>query len=747
MLKLFQCVLVTCGIVLAWGAVDGSALAAGPESVTVTADDLEDLVAAIEDEAEREKLVGRLNALIELKRGGESALEPQEQTLGGIVIEQISANSEALGRQLSALANAVLAIPEGLAALRKGLSNPVTLALWTEAILALVAIIAAGFVTQSVVKRLLAKPLASIAWREGEGLLMQVPMLAARLMLIMVPPVAFGAIGGLLISLFREDSAARPVTLAVVYAVAIVGAINALSKTILAPGEPTARPVRLGDETAQYFHIWISRVSAVGVFGYFAIQIAGFLGLAGPAQSFLFKLIGLLLALLIVMLIMQNRRGVARFISGGEGARLALLRRQLGDLWHVLAILYVVVVYLVWVIDMAGGFTYVARSTLLTVLTVFVAVVAVSFTVRLLDRAFSLSVELKTRLPGLEARANRYLPAVKTILKGVISTIAALAVLQAWGLDILQWLGEPAGRALVSRLASISMIVLMAIVAWEALSAGIERYLASEDASRSQRARTLLPLIRKVILIVLSVVVGLTVLSELGINIAPLLAGAGVVGLAVGFGAQTLVRDIITGLFILIEDTISVGDYVTLGGHDGTVEALSVRSIQLRDPSGTVHTIPFSDVTTVINFTREFAYAVMEIGVAYKEDVDHVTRVIEEVGQELRQDPAQQVHVLEDLQVQGLDRFDDSAVVIKARIKTAPGMQWAVRRAFNRLLKRRFDAEGIEIPFPQQTVWFAEETGANAAQLQGKKAPAARKPNRTTAPSEGDVEGYGGGER
>lgn len=745
MLKLFQCALLAGGIMLAWGCAGGTAMAAEPNSVTV--EDLEDLAATIEDDAEREKLVNRLNALIELKKGAESVQEAHEETLGAIVIEQISANSEALGRQLSALANAVLAIPDGLAGLRKGLSDPVTLARWTEGILALIAVVAAGFVAQSLVKRLLAKPLASIAWREGEGLLMQIPMLAARLMLILIPPIAFGAIGGLLISLFREDSVARPVTLSVVYAVAIVGAINAFSKTILAPGVPTARPVRLSDETAQYFNIWISRVSAVGVFGYFAIQIAGFLGLAGPAQSFLFKLIGLFLALLFIMLIMQNRRSVANFIGGREGARLILLRRRLGDLWHVLAIVYVVVVYLVWVIDMAGGFAYVARSTLLTALAIFVAVAAVSFSVRLLDRAFSLSVELKARLPGLEARANRYLPAIKSILKGIISAIAALAVLQAWGLDVLQWLGEPAGRALVSRVASIGVIVLLAIVAWEGLSAGIERYLASEDAARSQRARTLLPLIRKVILIVLSVVVGLTVLSELGINIAPLLAGAGVVGLAVGFGAQTLVRDIITGLFILIEDTISVGDYVTLGGHGGTVEALSIRSIRLRDPSGTVHTIPFSDVTTVINFTREFAYAVMEIGVAYKEDVDHVTRVIEEVGQELREDPEQRIHVLEDLQVQGLDRFDDSAVVIKARIKTAPGMQWAVRRAFNRLLKRRFDVEGIEIPFPQQTVWFAEEPGDKAGRMQGKAEPATPKPNRTASPAEGDGEGEGTGER
>ena len=740
MLKLLRCVLVTGVIALALGFVPG--LATANETGNVTVADLEDLVAAIEDDAEREELVSRLNTLIELKKSEEGVLEPGQQTLGAIVIEQLSAHSEALGRQLSALTDAILAIPGALADFREGLSDPATLARWTEGLLALVAVIATGFLAQSVVKRLLVKPLTSIAWREGEGLLMQIPLLAARLILILIPPAAFAAVGGVLISLFGENSVARPITLSVIYAAAIVGAINAITRTILAPTAAAARPVRLSDETAHYLYIWISRVTVVGIFGYFAIQVAGFLGLAGPAQSFLFKLIGLLLALLFVMLIMQNRRSVAQLIGGKEGARLIQLRRRMADLWHVLAILYVVVVYLVWVIGMPGGFAYVTRATLLTALTIFLAITAASFSARMINKAFSLSTELKARLPGLEARVNRYLPVVKSTLRGVIATIAGLAVLQAWGLDVLQWLSEPAGRALVSRLASIGAIVLMAIVGWEALSAGIERYLASKDASHSQRARTLLPLIRKVILVALIVVVGLTVLSELGINIAPLLAGAGVVGLAVGFGAQTLVRDIITGLFILIEDTISVGDYVTLAGHGGTVEALSIRSIRMRDPSGTVHTIPFSDVTTVINYTREFAFAVLEIGVAYKEDVDRVTQVIEEVGQELRQDPDQQVHILDDLQVQGLDRFDDSAVVIKARIKTAPGMQWAIRRAFNRLLKRRFDAEGIEIPFPQQTIWFAEEPGNDAVRLQGKVAPE-RQSNTTDAPTEGDMEGEG----
>jgi small conductance mechanosensitive channel len=206
----------------------------------------------------------------------------------------------------------------------------------------------------------------------------------------------------------------------------------------------------------------------------------------------------------------------------------------------------------------------------------------------------------------------------------------------------------------------------------------------------------------------------MTVLSELGLNIAPLLAGAGVVGLAVGFGAQTLVKDVITGVFILLEDSLSAGDVVDVAGHSGVVESVTIRTIRLRDVSGTIHTVPFSEVSSIKNLTRDFSYAFMEIGVAYREDIDAIFPIIEELGSDLRADPEFAGKILEDIQVQGLDRFDDSAVVIRARIKTKPLQQWGVRRAFNLRMKRRFDELGIEIPFPHQTVYFGEDRDGNA---------------------------------
>ncbi|MGD9975113.1 MAG: mechanosensitive ion channel family protein, partial [Desulfatirhabdiaceae bacterium] len=238
-----------------------------------------------------------------------------------------------------------------------------------------------------------------------------------------------------------------------------------------------------------------------------------------------------------------------------------------------------------------------------------------------------------------------------------------------------------------------------------------EHYLAESGKpghtpEHGVRLRTLLPLIRKALSIVLTVMVMMILLSEFGVNIGPLLAGAGIIGLAVGFGAQKLVQDVITGIFILLEDAVGIGDVVTVAGVGGLVEDISIRSIRLRDLSGNVHTIPFSSVDTVTNMTRLYSYYVIDIGVAYREDTDQVSDVCREIVENMRSEPEFNPDILEPLEILGVDRFDDSAVIIKARIKTRPIRQWAVGREFNRRMKKRFDELGIEIPFPHQTIYF-----------------------------------------
>ena len=266
------------------------------------------------------------------------------------------------------------------------------------------------------------------------------------------------------------------------------------------------------------------------------------------------------------------------------------------------------------------------------------------------------------------------------------------------------------------------MVLGLSLLIWEISSGLITVYLQRRDESgqvllRSARVRTLLPLVRNALLVLISVMALLTALSQLGIDIAPLLAGAGVVGLAIGFGAQTLVKDVITGAFILFEDTVNVGDVATINGTGGLVEGMTIRTIRLRDLNGTVHTIPFGSINTISNMTKDYSYYLLDIGVAYRENTDDVLAVMKDIFEEQRKDPQFGPSIIGDFEILGVDRFADSAVYVRARIKTLPIKQWDVGRAYNRRLKLKFDELGIEIPFPHQTVYFGADKQGKAPPL------------------------------
>jgi len=232
-----------------------------------------------------------------------------------------------------------------------------------------------------------------------------------------------------------------------------------------------------------------------------------------------------------------------------------------------------------------------------------------------------------------------------------------------------------------------------------------------------KRAETLVRLLRQAVLIMLWIVAGLVVLRQFGVEIGPILASAGVAGVAVGFGAQNLVRDIISGFFMILENQVRVGDVAIINGTGGLVEQINFRTIILRDLSGTVHVFPNGTVNTMSNMTREWSAYVYDIGVAYKEDVDEVIQLIQKVGAELKEDSHYGPLMVADLEVFGVDNFADSAVVIKGRLRTKPIKQWEVGREFRRRIKHAFDKAGIEIPFPHRSIYFGEASGPILAQL------------------------------
>jgi small conductance mechanosensitive channel len=229
---------------------------------------------------------------------------------------------------------------------------------------------------------------------------------------------------------------------------------------------------------------------------------------------------------------------------------------------------------------------------------------------------------------------------------------------------------------------------------------------------QAKRAATLTHIVRDVAMIFVVAVGGMMVLAELGVDLKPILAAAGIGGLAIGFGAQSLVKDVISGFFLLLENQVRVGDVVNIGGTGGLVEAITLRTIVLRDLAGNVHIIPHGSVERVTNMTKDYSRYVFDVGVAYREDPDEVMQVLREIGQELRQDPEFGPDILEPLEILGVDQFADSAVIIKCRITTKPIQQWRVGREMNRRIKKTFDARGIEIPFPHRTVyWGAAKDG------------------------------------
>ena len=241
----------------------------------------------------------------------------------------------------------------------------------------------------------------------------------------------------------------------------------------------------------------------------------------------------------------------------------------------------------------------------------------------------------------------------------------------------------------------------------------------NQDEAR-KRVNTLGSLLRYVLVVSIGATATIMILGEFGIEIGPILAAAGVVGLALGFGSQQLVQDVISGFFILLDDQIRVGDVVQTAGKDGIVESVNLRVTVLRDFSGNVHYIRNGHIDIVTNMTKEYSRYVFNIGVAYREDVDEVCEVVRQVDEDLRSDPKFSPDILEPLEILGLDQFGDSAMIIKARIKTRPIKQWNIAREFNRRLKRAFDAHDIEIPFPHVTVYPGQNKDGTAPPLNVK---------------------------
>jgi small conductance mechanosensitive channel len=694
-----------------------------PDKTTASRADVDHLIKTIEDPAARQRLVGDLKLMVAADKSDQEVEEPG-------LLSLISAKVQDFSDELLATATALSDVSKLADWAQQQLQDERLRDRWGSILGRLAAILSGGVLAEQLALLALGAPRRMLERRHPHSFWLRIPAALGRGLLDLLPVGCFLATAYALLTLpvFKliGDTSLAAVMLISAYALGRV--ILVAANTLFMPGASGIRLLPVTDETATYLSIWARRLTFTCVWGYFAIQAFKMLGLPKSGYAFSLKVLGLVVATLLVIFVLQNRQTVATWIRSqgqatGLSGKVQGLRNRLADIWHVLAGLYILVAFLIWALQVKGGIEYVGQATLMTVAILIAANVVSSGLHRLVRRAFAIHGELREQFPQLEARANRYSALMHSVVRGAVAVVTLLAILQAWGANTLAWMGSDLGRHMLSSGVSIMAVLIGSVIAWELVSASIERYMSRTDhdgnvVERSARARTLLPLFRNVVMVCLVVVVTLIVLSEIGINIAPLLAGAGVIGVAIGFGSQKLVQDVITGAFILFEDTIAIGDIVQISEHSGTVESMTIRTLRLRDAIGQVHSIPFSSVSEVINMSRDFAFHQFDIGVSYRENVDDVMGVMKQIGAEMRADPTFGAQMVDDIEVFGIDKFADSAVVIRGRLKTVPGKQWAIGREFNRRIKNRFDELKIELPFPTTTMYFGQNRDGTAPAAQ-----------------------------
>jgi len=545
--------------------------------------------------------------------------------------------------------------------------------------------------------------------------LKRLPFMALCLVLDLLPLAAFIGVGyaG---TLFAPPHTAAMLQAAVLaYAICSIAVI--LTRMVVQPKYPSLRLVHVGDLGATYAVNWVRRIFAIAAFGYAGSQIGQLFGLPDDAKQAFLKAVALVFHVCLIIVVLQCRASIAARIRSNRpkpnvGTR---IRNRLAAMWHLIAIFYIAALWLVWAAEVRNGYL---RIWHLFLVTAGIALIARLINVVLmggLDRLFHVGTDSHGHAAVFEKRTDRYYPLLRRAVSAILILLTGLVLLQAWGVNTVLWFRH---NALGGKLASASLTILVAAAAafavWEAVNASMDNHLAhltkQSQYVKSARLRTLLPILRTVLFACLLTIFALTSLSEIGVNIAPLLAGAGILGVAIGFGSQKLVQDFITGIFLLLENAMQVGDWVTVAGLSGSVENLSIRTMRLRAGDGSVHIIPFSSVSTVTNVNRGIGNAAVTVSIPLDEDSDRVSEVLSDIARKMRGESRFADMMRSDFQLWGVDKVDSGIVTIVGQIVCTDAGRWAVQREFNRRMTIRFKELGLRLATPVQTVYAHQIT-------------------------------------
>lgn len=623
----------------------------------------------------------------------------------------------------------------------------------TRAILVILAVLVPAFVVEWFAKRLLRRALAAMGTRRAESsrraepepagpddaspsapadasagtaapdtssqgrgharrhttLLRRMPRALVSLALRVVPLLAFVGVASLTMSVL--DGAGTPTETALESLIdiyVICRLVTIVSRLFFQPDAPQLRLLHVSDAWAAIAQRSIARIAIVVGVCTAAVEIAASFGLSDAGHVALLKAVALVGHLMISALILRCRQPVAARIraAGDDRPAFAMIGNALADAWAPVSVFVVMALWFVWALDVHNGYrvliTLGGRSIAAMIGMRIVSIVVFGALARLFQRR-------DDDRTLVHLHAYRYYPLVRQIVSAVIAVATVVVLLQIWGVPIFHaFQTGTIGHRLASALITIAIAAVVALIVWEAANIAIERRLQQwtheGNLVRAARLRTLLPMLRSLLFIMIALVVVLTGLSEIGVNIGPLLAGASIFGVALGFGSQKLVQDFITGIFLLMENAMQVGDWVTLAGVSGTVEYLSIRTVRLRAGDGSLYTIPFSSVTTVNNTNRGLGNAAVKVSIAYGQDIDRAIETLKEIGAALRDDPNYKDGILSDFSYWGIDQVDGATIALAGQIQCKDSARWGVQREFNRRIAVLFRERGIRIANPQRSL-------------------------------------------
>jgi small-conductance mechanosensitive channel len=730
--------------------------AANTENVSLPkhldAENIDHIVAGLSDEQVRRLLINEL----QLQAQQEATVEAKPEGVAGF-IDKIKNLTALLQTRIEYIRSGGSAAPQQLegiyAFLGRGERGTKSVA---RVIVSVAGVLAGGLLIQWLFVLYTAAARRRITSSVPSGWVAKIGSLASRGLLDFAAIVILIVAALILFFLFLDRTPGQRVLLAAYMAgLAIFQVAYLALRFFLAPRTPALRFLPFGDETALYLHHWLMALTFVICFGNVTKGVIGLAGATELTQLKFGTLYGLIAAGMIIWMIVQKRKAAAAAFS--EGLPESSLRYRLANKWHHFSVFAVL---LLLAASIGAGILGTASNQAILTLLMVALYFMLDWILRLmLQAAFGLvkqpeeqpmpgeaaSVgpqdevkaeaagqqdEVETEAvppPAAETSKDKSAPGGRLDLermKGPLRSALRLAlavllffwILKIWNVDL------PIGREVIRTLIEILAVVLVCYVAWGLINAAIMRRMRQEmpDAEMDDekeeggaggsRVATLLLLLRKFMLVVIIVMASLIVLSALGVNIGPLIAGAGVFGLAIGFGAQTLVRDIISGVFFLMDDAFRVGDYLSVSGVSGLVEHISLRSLRLRSARGPVNFIPFGDMKMVTNLSRDYVIMKLDFRVRYDADVDKIRKIIKKnVYNKIMENPELAPKLLDQIKSQGVREMDDSAMVMRVKYKTRPGDQFVIRKEVYRLMQEAFREEGIEFAHRNVTVYIPPE--------------------------------------